>query len=112
MVDLPEPDRPVNQRTAGFWLFSSARACLLTSSACQWMLAARRSGEVDHAGADRGIGEAVDQDESAGGAVVAIGIEGDRRLGGDVADADLVHVERLGRLVGEIVDVDLVLERR
>ena len=26
MVDLPEPERPVNQSTAGFWCFSRARA--------------------------------------------------------------------------------------
>ena len=34
--------------------------------------------EIDHAGADRGVGEAVDQDEAAGVAIVAIGIEGER----------------------------------
>ncbi len=29
MVDLPEPDRPVNQSTQGFWPFSAARAALV-----------------------------------------------------------------------------------
>ena len=77
MVDLPEPDRPVNHSTAGFWPLSSARACLFTSSACQWTLVARLQAEIDHAGADRGVGEAVDQDEAARVAVVAIGIEGE-----------------------------------
>ena len=30
MVDLPEPDRPVNHRIAGFWLLASAREALST----------------------------------------------------------------------------------
>ena len=38
MVDLPEPDRPVNQSMTGFCPFIAARASLFTSSACQWML--------------------------------------------------------------------------
>ena len=43
MVDLPEPDSPVNQNTAGRWFFMSARTRLPTSSNCQWMFSARRS---------------------------------------------------------------------
>ena len=42
MVDLPEPDRPVNQSTTGFWPFIAALAPLLTSIDCQWMFAERR----------------------------------------------------------------------
>ena len=43
MVDLPEPDRPVNHSTAGLLaLHGGARAVLFTSSACQWTLVARR----------------------------------------------------------------------
>ncbi len=34
--------------------------------------------EVDHAGADGGIGEAVDDDKAAGIAIVLVGIKGDR----------------------------------
>ena len=37
MVDLPEPDRPVNHTQAGDWCFSRARASLPMSRACQWM---------------------------------------------------------------------------
>ena len=44
MVDLPEPDRPVNQNTAGRWFLASARSFLSTSSDCQWILSARLSG--------------------------------------------------------------------
>ena len=59
---------------------SAARARLpVTSSACQWMLVAAAQPEVDHAGADRRVGEAVDQDEGAGLAVLLVGVEGDRR---------------------------------
>ena len=43
MVDLPEPDSPVNHSTAGFWFLSSACASRLMSSACQWTFCARRS---------------------------------------------------------------------
>jgi glycosyltransferase involved in cell wall biosynthesis len=43
IVDLPEPDRPVNQMTAGRCPFWRARASWLTSRLCQWMFVARRS---------------------------------------------------------------------
>ena len=64
----------------------------------------------DHAGADRGVGQPVDQHERAGHLVFGEGIEGERRLHRDVADADLVEFQRLCRLVGEIVDVDPVFQ--
>ena len=69
---------PEHRRAAGS--SAAARAFLSTSSDCQWMLSARRSACSDHAGADRGVGDAVDQDEGAGGAVLGKGVEGDRRL--------------------------------
>jgi hypothetical protein len=43
MVDLPEPDRPVNHRTAGFWPFSAARACLFDVQRLPVDVGARRS---------------------------------------------------------------------
>ena len=58
------------------------------------MLVARRRREVDHAGADRRIGEAVDQDEAADVAVVRIGVEGDRLVEAKIAEADLVQRQR------------------
>ncbi len=41
--------------------------------------------ERDHAGADRLVGVAVDDDEGAGLAVVVVGIECDRRRGREIA---------------------------
>jgi hypothetical protein len=35
MVDLPAPDRPVNQSVAGFWFFRLACASRVMSVACQ-----------------------------------------------------------------------------
>lgn len=64
----------------------------------------------DHTGANRGVGDTINQDEGAGGAVVGEGIEGNRRPRRDVADADLVHLKRLGRLVGKVVHVDPVFQ--
>ena len=113
MVDLPEPDRPVNHSTAGCWPFSAARAALSTSSACQWMLVARRRPKCDHAGADRRVGVAVDQDEGAGVAVVAHRDRTRPARRSRFAEADLV--ERRASVAArcvERVDVDLVLERR
>ncbi len=34
MVDLPEPDNPVNHSTAGRWLFWLARICAVTRVGC------------------------------------------------------------------------------
>ena len=42
IVDLPEPDRPVNQTTHGRCAFSEARRSLVTVSGCQWMFMPRR----------------------------------------------------------------------
>ena len=50
--------------------------------------------ERDHAGADGVIGETVDDDEGAGPAVLVVGIEGDRQAGRQVADRDIVELER------------------
>ena len=46
IVDLPEPESPVNQRIVGFWCFSPARAVRSTSIACQWIFDARRSAKL------------------------------------------------------------------
>ncbi len=68
--------------------------------------------EVDQARARGGVGGAVDQDEGAGVAVLGVGVEGDRRRGGEVAEADLVQPQRLGGIVLQRVDVDPVLQIR
>ena len=41
MVDLPEPDNPVNHKMQGFCPLRPARASAFTSSACQCTLVAR-----------------------------------------------------------------------
>ena len=43
IVDLPDPDNPVNHTTLGVWPFCAARASGVTSTACQWTLVARLS---------------------------------------------------------------------
>ena len=78
MVDLPEPDRPVNQRQRGCWPLIAARAALSTSSVLPVDVGGAAQGEIQHAGGDRGVALAVDQDEAAQRAVVGIGLEGDR----------------------------------
>ena len=52
MVDLPEPDRPVNHSTAGFWPFSSARALLVHVERLPMHVGGAAQAEIDHAGAD------------------------------------------------------------
>ena len=72
MVDLPAPDRPVNHTTHGLLALDGARArSCSTSIACQWTFCGAAQREVEHAGADRGVGEPVDEDEAADVAVVA-----------------------------------------
>ncbi len=66
--------------------------------------------EADHARARGGVGEAVDQDERAGGAILLIGIKCHGHGGRQIAQPDLVQGKRLGGNVFQGVDVDLVLE--
>src|SRR5215471_983203 len=49
--------------------------------------------EVDEAGADGTVGDAVDEDEAAEGAIVRVGLEGDRLIELDLAHADVVELE-------------------
>ena len=67
--------------------------------------------ERDHAGADRLVGVAVDDDEGAGLAVHLVRIEHHRHRGREIAQADLVDGEGAGRERLEVVDVELVLDR-
>ncbi len=63
----------------------------------------------NHSGTDGGVGQPVDEDEASGVAVVGIRIEGHRPIETDVADADLVEGQRIGRGLFQRVYVDLVL---
>ena len=66
--------------------------------------------EVDGAGAGGFVGEPVDDDEAAEGAVGGVGLEGERRGEREVDDADVVEMEVLGGEVLVGVDVDAVLD--
>src|SRR5690606_35142931 len=67
-------------------------------------------GEVQGAGGDGVVVLAVDQDESAKGAVLGVGRERDRLLQAEVAVADLVELQALGGQVLLGVHVDPVLD--
>ena len=110
MVDLPAPDRPVNQRIAGFWCLSRACASRVTVRPCRWTLVARRSPWAIMPAPAVALVMPVDQDERAGVAVVGVGVPGDRHGGREIAEADLVEVEPLGGELVEIVDVEPMLE--
>ena len=112
IVDLPAPDSPVNHTTHGWCPLRRACACLLTSIACQWMFCDRRSAKCSRPAPIVFVGQAVDQDEAAGVAVLRVGVEGDRLVEIEIAHADLVQVQRLRGQMLERVDVDLVLRRR
>ena len=66
--------------------------------------------EQDRARAHRQVRQAVDHDERAAGAILGVGREGDRLLGGHVHHAHLVQRQRLGRELGRRVHVHLVLD--
>ena len=66
--------------------------------------------EADHAGGDRLVGEAVDQDDAARVAVLRIGVEGDRLGGRQIDHADLVQLQHLGSVVLKRVDIEAVFE--
>ena len=110
IVDLPAPERPVNHRIAGRWCLIAACASRSTVRSWRWMLVARRRPWAIIPAAAVSLVDAVDQDEGAGLAVLDVGVEGDRRRGGEIAEADLVERQRLRRQLVEIVDVDAVLE--
>ena len=60
----------------------------------------------DHAGTDGGVGEAIDDDEGAGGRIGFVGIKDQRRCQSQRDAADFVEVQFVGRFLGERVDVD------
>src|ERR1019366_559774 len=64
----------------------------------------------DHAGAHGFVGEGVDQDETAGEAVLAVRVEEQGALGFDGDHADGVELERARGLVLKRVDVDAVAD--
>ena len=81
MVDLPEPDSPVNQSTQGCCPFSLDRAPLVDGERLPLDVGGAPQAELDHARSDRGMGEAVDQDEAAGLGILGVRIEHERLAG-------------------------------
>src|SRR5690606_5300784 len=67
-------------------------------------------GEADQAGADRLVGLAVDQDQAAEVAAVGVGLERQGRVEVQVADGDVVELERARGQRLESPDVDLVAD--
>src|SRR5690606_38012037 len=65
----------------------------------------------DHAGADGGVGQPVDDDEGAGIAVGSIAVDAYLLLGVDLTFADAVQFQGGSRTLLQRVDVDLVLQR-
>ncbi len=74
------------------------------------MLAARRSAEPDHAGSNGRVAVAVDQDETAGNAILFVGIEADRLDRGDIDEGDFVAMQLLGGQVLQRVDVEPIFQ--
>src|SRR5579859_2543925 len=65
--------------------------------------------EIQKTGAHGAAGDPIDQNEAAEIVIFNVGVEGDRRIEQEVADADLVKFEPSGGQVFERVDIDLVL---
>ena len=87
MVDLPEPDRPVNHRQRGVLALDRGARGLVDVEQLPVDVAGATQGEIERAGGDGGIALAVDQDEAAERAVVGVGFEGDRLVEAEVAVA-------------------------
>ena len=75
MVDLPEPDRPVNQRHRGYLMLLIGAGCLVEFQCLPMDIAGPPQGEVDHARTHGLEAQLVDQDERPHGAVDAIRLE-------------------------------------
>src|ERR687897_1136086 len=109
--DFPDPDNPVNQTVAP----SDGRSSRAIPPWCQTMFSVTDSGDLgraqDDAGAHRVVGDLVDQDEAAGGAVAA-GLVGEKKHpGGGRHPPDLVEPQAVRHLVAvEGVDVEPVLQ--
>ena len=111
IVDLPAPDSPVNHSTAGWWPFSSARCLGPTARSCQWMLVARRSAKsIMPAAAVSCVMRSIRMKPPVV-AVLRVRVERERRAGREIAEADLVQLQRARRGMRAGVDVDPVLER-
>ena len=62
---------------------------------------------MDQTGADGLVGEAVDQDEAAGLAILGVRIERDRPVQADVADADFVQFQLFAARCSSVLTLTL-----
>ncbi len=66
----------------------------------------------DHTGAHGAIGQAINDNERASGAVAVVTVQGNRGIQGDLDLADLVQLQGTGRAFLEGVHIDLVDDAR
>ena len=65
----------------------------------------------DHPGAGGLVRQPIDQDKGSGVAIIGIRVEGHRRCGREIAEADIVQTEALIGEMGEGTDIDAIFER-
>jgi hypothetical protein len=110
IVDLPEPDRPVNHRQRGLLALDRGALGLVDVERLPVHVGGAVQREVERAAGDGGEALAVDQDEAAEQAVVRVRLEGDRLVEAEVHVGDLVELQALGGDVLLGVDVGLVAD--
>ena len=110
MVDFPAPERPVNHSTHGRLRLQLGARLLVDIEQRASARFASAGGEVQHTGANRVVGQAVDQNEATEIPILAIRRKDDRPIELEPADADIVELEFLRRDMLERVDVDFVFE--
>ena len=60
---------------------------------------------AEHRGSDGCVGERINQDDATGGAITLVGIEEKRAVGDKFHAGDFVHLELIGWMLGEVIDV-------
>ncbi len=107
---LAGPGEPREPEHAGRWRFIADARRLVDVERLPVDVLGAAQGEAQHPGADRVVGDAIDEDEPAGVAVHLVRIEGDRRdRARQLADADLVELERRGRQCSRLLTLILYL---
>ena len=110
MVDFPAPESPVNQSTHGPLHLQRRADVLGDRQRLLPHIETAAQSKIHGAGGDRGVGEAVDQDEAAGLANLRKAVERNGRRGGDVANADFVERQRVRGLPPQRLDIDAMLD--
>ena len=108
MVDLPDPDRPVNQQHKGFLALCHSALGLVHIQRLPVDVLASPQGKLDHANTGGSVGFGVNQDEGSSCAICLIGIKGNRAVERYVAGGNVVERQRVRRLPLVIVHIDPV----